>query len=102
MGKFGDWANETSDYLRIEPGTQMEVQWTGEALKAKNTFGNEGWEFQFQTDFGVKSYFLGNQSVVARFDNYAAGDKLIIKRTAKDASGKTKITVFKEGEEAPF
>ena len=102
MGKFTDWANENSEYLTVLPGAKAEVEWTGDAQKAKNNFGKAGWEFTFKTAYGVKTYWLGNMAQVAKFDEYLPGEKLVVIRTLKDENGKTRVFIGRPGEEAPF
>jgi hypothetical protein len=100
MGSFSDFANEKSKYLRIEAGESVEVVWTGNYIKAKNSFGTEGIEFEFDTDFGKKTFFISTLGAIAQFDNYGAGEKLTIKRNIKGV--KPALAVFKTGESAPF
>lgn len=97
MGRFGDWSKKTSKYLKLEYGERVEVSWTGDAEKVKSTFG-EGWEFSFMTPDGVKQYTIRNTSIVAQFDNYNAGDMLVLQRGA--AKGvRPALVITKAGEE---
>ena len=102
MGQYGDWAKEQSKFLSVEPGESVLVEWTGKSVLARGNYG-EGWDFEFIVDESKKTMTIRNGKLVSKFDNYKAGDKLIISRSVKDEAGKTKYSIRKEGEEeAPF
>lgn len=83
MGQFSEWNKKQSKFLQIQPGETVEVVWTGKAEKVKTQYG-EGWEFEFETPDGNKIYTIKNGAIVAKFDDFVAGDKLRIKKNPKD------------------
>jgi hypothetical protein len=83
MGKLADIAKSMSKFISLSYGESVEAVYTGEWTKAKLNFGGnstEGIEFEFETDFGKKTWFTGNGSIINQFDTYKEGDKLVISR----------------------
>jgi hypothetical protein len=99
LGKFSDWSRKQSKFLDLPYGTQKEVVWTGDASLARGKFG-ECWDFDFETDEGIKTYSIKNSGIVKQFDNYVKGDRLIIKRNIEGS--RPVLCIFKPEEEAPF
>ena len=55
----------------------------------------KGWDFKFETDEGIKTFTIRNGSLVSQFDEYVPKEKLVISRSEKDKSGKTKYSIRK-------
>jgi len=100
MGQFGDWVKKNSKYLNVGYGESINVIWNGKADRVKDPKFGEGWEFEFETSDGVKLYTIRTTSLVSKFDDYNAGDKLIIWRNHKGIRPSLGIT--KDGEPCPF
>lgn len=98
MGKYGDEAKKASKYLEVPKGEKIEVVWTGEGVKCKDNFGNVGFEFIFKTDFGDKLYTISKPSEYAKFDDFKAGDTIVLDRSEQKADGKFKFVVYKKGD----
>lgn len=97
-GKFGTWAKKQSDWISLDYGESMAVEWTGEAKEVTGQYG-DGWVFYFKTEHGEKKYTINNIRIVAQFDNYKPGEKLIINRFQK--GDKPSFAIIKESEELP-
>lgn len=83
MGKLTDYAKEHSKFISLGYGDSIEAIYTGEWTKAKLNFGGnstEGIEFEFETDFGVKTWFTGNMFIITQMDSMVKGDKILISR----------------------
>lgn len=100
MGKFGDFAAKKSDWLSVKPGEKVEVEWTGDAREVVGTYG-DGFAFVFNTEFGVKKYTITAARLIAQFDDYKKGEKLVIDRSQANEKGQYPTKIYKAGE-APF
>lgn len=96
MGMYSDWGKSQSKFLRLKPGESEKVTWNGNSTKARNTFGAEGFEFEFETPYGVKLFSSSNPTFVEQFDNFHAGQVLWIRRKAEGEKGAS-YTVATDG-----
>lgn len=99
LGKHGEWAKTQSKFLSVGRGEKMNVRWTGKSVLSRGPYG-EGWDFDFVTDFGTKTWTCRNSKIIAQFDDYKEGEALTIARNQEGE--KPAWAVYKQGEEAPF
>lgn len=102
MGKYGDFAAEKSKFLTINYGEKHSVIWTGNGIRTKLNFAGkttEGFEFEFVTPNGNKTWFTGNGSIIKQFDDYKEGEELIISRKNK---GETPMWSVTKRDSVPF
>ena len=95
MGKLSDWVDEKSDFLVIEDGESAEVTFLGYEL-TKSTFGKETVRYQFDTEFGKKSWDSSAKNVALFFDKLKKGLKVRMTRTGEGTDTKYKTELVDE------
>lgn len=103
MGDLKDFAKKQGKFLVIDPGETLEVVYTGQYTFVDDPTYGEGVNFKVRLSTGEeKKWSTRNSKIIAKFDDYRAGDRIAISRTEKDANGKSKWDAERVAVDTPF
>ena len=102
MGMYGDQAAKDSKYLDVPNGKITKAEWSGKGRLIPNKFDPDNIkmsaELIFSTEFGEKKFTISSAKQYKKFDDYKAGDIILLDKTEKDAKGNYPLKVSREDE----
>ena len=99
MSELTDFVKSKSEWLKVNAGEKMNVEYTGQYEKTSSKFG-DGYNFSFVTPFGTKKLTVTSKSLILKLDSYGVGDKLVIDRTLANQKGQYPTRIYRQGEVA--